>query len=323
MKLVTSIAMGVVFAAGPWCPVAKAQDTHVGWIDKMDCNGKWRAADRDASQPLRVKTDLYRFLYPGESVRCDGTGRMTLRILDNDPKTISRLDGWCKILNEEVLCEKEKSAKPDAKAKPTADEEALTTFGRPGGRRRGFGSSIFSPAAESTVRADKLVVRWNEIPGASRITLRLTDKYHGLLWEQADVDAGARQLVSPEARLALAAYRDKGGASPYSLVLSNGGVAQPDVQFSILRADEERALDSDLAKCAKKSGLSHFVCRTYAFTHRGMWNDAAEEYESALKLEPASQALSLAALTGELNVGNAARVSELKAMLPAGAKTPE
>jgi hypothetical protein len=54
-----------------------------------------------------------------------------------------------------------------------------------------------------------------------------------------------------------------------------------------------------------------------------MWNDAAEEYESALKLEPASQALSLAALTGELNVGNAARVSELKAMLPAGAKTPE
>jgi hypothetical protein len=323
MKLVTSIAMGAAFAAAAWCPAARAQDTHVGWIDKMDCSAEWRAADRDPPQPLRVKTDLYRFLYPGESVRCDGTGRMTLRILDNDPKTISRLDGWCKILNEEALCEKEKSAKPDTKAKPTPDEEALTTFGRPGGRRRGFGSSIFSPATESTVRADKLVVRWNDIPGASRVTLRLTDKYHGLLWEQADVDAGARQLVSPEARVALAAYRDKGGASPYSLVLTNGGVAQPDVHFSILSADEERALDSDLAKCAKKSGLSRFVCRTRAFTRREMWNDAAEEYESALKLEPASQELLLAALTGELNVGNAARVSELRAMIPAGAKAPD
>jgi hypothetical protein len=95
------------------------------------------------------------------------------------------------------------------------------------------------------------------------------------------------------------------------------------VHFSILSVDEERALNADLAKCAKKSGLSLFVCRTYAFTRREMWNDAAEEYESALELEPASQELMLAALTAERDVGNTARASELKAMLPAGVKAPE
>jgi hypothetical protein len=172
------------------------------------------------------------------------------------------------------------------------------------------------------VRADKLVVRWNEIPGANRISLRLSDKYHGTLWEQAGVEAGTKQRVSPEARQALINHRNKGGANPYTLVLTNGGIQQS-VQFSILSADEEHALDQELTGCVGKRGLLLFACRAYAFTHRQMWNDAAAEYEAALELEPASRELLVAALTAERNIGNAARASELKAVLPAGTELPE
>jgi hypothetical protein len=326
MKPLKRIVMVFLFAVATWCRAAKAQDTHVGWIDKIvdSCDGKWRGDDNGHPQPLRAKTDRYRFLYPGESVRCDGSGTMTLQILDNKLKTIAKRDGWCKIHSEEALCEKEKSSKSSdsATTKQTLDEDALKAFGRAGGRQRGFRSAIFSPAPQSVVRADKLVVRWNEIPGANRISLRLSDKYHGTLWEQAGVEAGTKQKVSPEARQALINHRNKGGANPYTLVLTNGGIQQS-VQFSILSADEEHALDQELTGCVGKRGLLLFACRAYAFTHRQMWNDAAAEYEAALELEPASRELLVAALTAEHNIGNAARASELKAVLPAGTELPE
>jgi hypothetical protein len=327
MKPITKIVIVAFFAGAAWCPAAKAQDNHVGWIEKIEsaCDGKWRADENSQPRPLQAAADRFRFLYPGDSVRCDGHGSMSLQILDNQAKSISKRDGWCKIHNEEAICEKEKSGKSSdsAAVKHNPDQEALTAFGRPGGRQRGLHSAIFAPAAGSTVRADKLVVRWNEMPGATRITLRLTDKYHLPLWEQADVEARAGSLVSPEARLALAAYRGKGGANPFSLMLTNDGTPQPVVNFSILSVDEERALDKDLTRCDKKPGLLLFACRTYALTQRALWNDAAEEYEAALKLEPASRELLLAALAAERDIGNTARVSELTEKLPAGTKVPE
>jgi hypothetical protein len=201
--------------------------------------------------------------------------------------------------------------------------DAVKAFGRAAGRPRAPGAAIFCPAFESTARADKLVFRWNEIPGATQLSLRLTDKYHAVLWEQDGIDANAKQLVSPDARLALTRYLDKGGAGPFNLILASGSLEQPPVQFSILTAGDEHTLDGDLAACACQPGLWRSVCRAYAFAHRGMWNDFVEEHEAALKLAPGSRDLLLTALAAEKSVGNTARASELASMLPEGTPPPD
>jgi hypothetical protein len=316
----------LTFAAGVLslvlsCPAATAEDTHVGWIDHIDknCGAQWRANDKAAPKDLHPANDQFRFLYPGESVRCLGRGSMSLQILDFDKLTIWSKDGWYKIhTNPPAVTTK----RPENSASPTqtlaVNQNALNAFGRPAGRQRGFQSSLFSPAAESVVRASQISLRWNDIPGATVITLRLTDKYHAVLWEQVDVDAAQRQLVSPALRNALAAYRDKYGAGPLALVLTSNAKAQPLVQFSLLTGDQELALDKDLRLCDKQSGLLRSVCRTFAFSSRDMWNDAAEEYEAALRLAPESHDLLLAAFTAQQNIGNTLRSSELKAKLPAG-----
>jgi hypothetical protein len=330
LRRLAEIAMTGVLVVPAWqgvaCPGAKGQDAHVGWIEKIGdkCEGRWRAPDGSEPKKLHSANDRYRFLYPGESVRCEGSGSMTLQILDNQPKSILRRDGWCTIHNEVAVCEKETmhESSDTAALKHFIDQRALGAFGRPAGRSRGFPSAIFCPAAESTVRAGELVLRWNEIPGAARISLRLADKYHSVLWEQADIEAAARQLVSPASRAALAGYREKGGAGPFTLILTKNGTAQPATTFSILSADEEHDLDQKLANCDRSKGLLRSVCRTFEFSRREMWNDAAEEYEAALKLAPYSRDLLLAALAGETSIGNARRVAELLTKLPAGVAIP-
>ena len=324
MRRLAQFALGVALGAAVWSPGAKADDTHVGWIEGIDgkCDGKWRAKDGGEVKRLDAAKDHFRFLYPGESVRCDGMGSMSLQVLDNRPKKVLKEDGWCTVYDEAAVCEKEKM--PGAKAAVSGVmDRALREFGRPAGRQRGFRSAIFSPAPESSVRASELVLRWNEIPGATRIALQLTDKYHSVLWEQVDVDAGSRELVAGAMRTALVAYRDKGGAGPFSLKLTNEGTAQPLVRFSVLSGDEEHALDGELAKCERNKGLRHLVCRTAAFSRREMWNNAAEEYEAALKLAPESRDLTLAALAAETSIGNAKRAGQLRAMLAPGTSLPE
>jgi hypothetical protein len=321
MRRRTAILIGVVLAvASGWGRVATAADIHVGWIENIgdSCRGQWRASDSARPVKLDQKKDHYRFLYSGESVRCEGSGTMSLQILDKK-KEISKRNGWYRIRDVSVNA----NLPQDEIQRLSAQEKAVMAFGRPAGRQRGLPSPIFCPAAESTVRADELVFRWNEIPGATRIILRLSDKYHLVLWEQADVDARRGQLVSPAGRTALVAYGDRGGAGPFSFILTNGGVEQPVVQFSILSTEEQRALEKDLQNCEKSKGLSGSVCRTYAFSTREMWNNAADEYEAALKLEPDSQDLLVAALKAEMSIGNTRRVSELQAKLPAGKAVPE
>lgn len=331
MKRLAEIAITSAFAVLAWqavgCPCARGEDAHVGWIENVGgkCEAWWRASEGSETKKLDSVRDRYQFLYPGESVRCEGSGSMTLQILDNPPKNISMRDGWCTIHNEAAVCEKEAMPKsPDPGAlNRIVDQRAFAAFGRPAGRPRGFSSAIFCPAAESTVRAGELLFRWNEIPGEGPISLRLTDKYHTVLWEQADIDASATQLVSPASRKALAGYRDKGRAGPFTVILTKEGTAQPPVTFSIVSADEDRDLDGKLANCEKSKGLLRSVCRAFEFSQREMWNDAAEEYETALKLAPESRDLLLAALAVEISIGNGRRAAELRAKLPAGTAVPE
>ena len=329
-RLILTIAMAAVFACTARCPIAQADDTHVGWIEKIDgnCSAQLRGKESPESKSLDPSKDHYRFLYPGESVRCTGSGSMVLQILDDAPKKITKQNGWCEVHNEAAVCEKKddgagvsRAAEPRTKIR-TVDERALIAFGRPAGRQRGLHSAIYAPAAESTVRAGELVVRWNAIPGATKIALRLTDKYHSVLWEQEGVAAGDGRLASPAIGQALIAYRDKGGAGPFRLTLEENGMEQPAVEFSILTADEEKSLDKDLAGCERTKGLLRAVCRTYAFAHREMWNDAAGEHEAALKLAPDSVDLTLAALAAENGVGNTERAMELRAKLPPGTTVP-
>src|SRR5262249_18471676 len=123
-------ALGVMaWAAG--CPTARADDEHVGWIENIRCESQWRANENGEVRKLETKRDRYRFLYPGEWVRCVGTGSIEVQVLESK-RVVSKADGWCKILSERILCEKEKGTSHGAEetraSRNPSDEQALKRF---------------------------------------------------------------------------------------------------------------------------------------------------------------------------------------------------
>jgi len=318
--------MGVI-ASLPSPEKADEEDVHVGWVQSIDanCQAKWKAHDKADEKTLNPTRDRYRFLYQGEILWCAGRGSMKAQIYNLPPQEIKSSDGRCTIGAEALICE-HKPQKREAAEKKTiriVDQRALEAFGRPAGRRRGFRTVIYSPAEDSVVRTEKIVFRWNTPRKTTAVELRLTDIYGDLLWKQEQVQGAAGQFVSEEARRILKAYGDDRKPGPLSVTLRGDGIDPSAVHFSLLSAADEAALEKDLRTCDQESDLRRAVCRTYSFTQRQMWNEAAEEHDAALQLEPQSKSLILAAIAAHRSTGNAKRVAELMEELPAGTQVPD
>jgi hypothetical protein len=307
------------------------EDVHVGWVQRIDanCQARWRAYGKADEQTLDPIKDHYRFLYQGEALRCAGSGLMVVQIYDLPPQEIRKRNGPCTIGAAGLSCEDQKARQqssaetPGKKTVRIVNQQALGAFGRPAGRKRGFRAVIYCPTEDSVVRAEKVVIRWNTPINTSPVELRLMDKYNGLLWREKQVQRSAGQLVSEEVRRTLKAYRDEGRAGPLTVTLTSGDTDPSATHFSLLSAADEVALEQELRACDQERDLRRAICRTYACTRRQMWNEAAEEHDAALQLEPRSQSLILAAIAAHRGIGNSKRVAELVAELPPGTTVPD
>jgi hypothetical protein len=66
-----------------------------------------------------------------------------------------------------------------------------------------------------------------------------------------------------------------------------------------------------------------YICRSYYFREVGLYTEAAEEYEEALKSAPYSIALLQHLIAAHRLTGNYAREQELMRKLPGGIEPPE
>jgi hypothetical protein len=201
-------------------------------------------------------------------------------------------------------------------------QKALQSYGRIGGRERGNTSVVYSPADGSSVRAANFVIAWIPRKDIATISFVIEDENDKdkELWRQEGVNAALGQLISNEARIALAKYRDAGDAGPLTLVLSDSGGGESRTSFSPLSVEDEQGLDRELGRWDKETtGLMRHVCRAYSFSSRHMLTETAAEYDAALELDPESHDLLAAAIEANLLTRNSARVAELTQRL---AKNP-
>lgn len=254
---------------------------------------------------LDPRTDRFRGLREGESVRCGQGGFLELVISGKTIK-IKESKDWIPI-----------------RAVPSASPEvvkAIDSYGHVGGRDRMIASAIFSPTPGNAVRAKWLEFRWRPAPTLGPVTLVIEDAAGHQVWRQQGIDGASGHFTSEAARKALANYRN--AKQELSLTMLDTGKNETRLYFNLLSSQDEEALDRDL-RTWKKDGkrLIDYIGRAYVLDHYRLCAEVAQEYESALTLAPESHDLILATIQAQSCTGNLARMNELKRRLSLGVES--
>jgi hypothetical protein len=255
---------------------------------------------------LDPKQDAARRLYPGDRVRC--THGSLLRInLGGEPRTI-RPTAWFTI------------PRPDSSG-PTPFRKMLDDYGYRGGRDRALPIQVFSPTDHGVVLIEDFVIRWASHPAGCTFSLSMQDVATVTIWRKDNVDGGVGSLNDASARRALTEYRARVGTGPLKLAVNDSCGSTTTVSFSVLSAEEERLLKTDLAFWETQTGaFVRRIGRASLYDRFRMFPQAAEEYEAALSEAPDSRHLLIRTITAHRTTGNFARAEELRKRLSPGLK---
>jgi|GEM_PF-3249161 len=156
---------------------------------------------------------------------------------------------------------------------------------------RGDSGPFCSPANQSRVAADKIVIRWSAAAVGSTLSLTI----HGAnrpFWFADDIKGELGQLVSDDLRMRLREYRDKGETGPFTLVLEDSKGQKNSIVFSLLTKVEEQTLAKELDDCEQSTREEMLsLCRIASFKSRKMYSEVATEYDVALRFAPDSEEL--------------------------------
>jgi hypothetical protein len=195
----------------------------------------------------------------------------------------------------------------------------LDDYGRLGGRDRGETSQVFSPSDHSVVVPQQFNIRWTPSAAGCALSFIIKDVGGDKVWEQDKVDGSSGFLNSDEARRKLTDYRAKTGQGPLTLTLDDSCGSENHVTFLLLSVTSEQTLNQDLAFWSKENGiLLSYLGRASVFSRYGMFPQAAEEYEAALKAAAHSRSLLIRTIIAHRQMGNFVRAEELEKRLPRG-----
>jgi hypothetical protein len=306
MRTRTKTALALVGLATAWAPLQTiAQDgVPVGVVLEIKSPAYLKLAASSAPVQLDAKRDIMRKLFVDQSLQAGPGGRLKLG-LSTGFQEIGPSETWFVVQQTAGLTPEQMKV-----------AQALRKYGSPGGTR-GMGSSLFSPAEGSAVRAKRMIIRWNPPVKKGQIEFRLEAESGQKLWSQKSVDAAAEKLDSNAAHKALADYLTNGGQENLVLIMIDPEANESRVAFSLLSKSSEQELEKELAKWEEIADpLLRSIGRAYEFGRRRLLVEAAEEYETALALAPESQDLIVSTIEAHRRTGNYARVAELRKMLP-------
>jgi hypothetical protein len=199
----------------------------------------------------------------------------------------------------------------------------LDDYGRVGGLDRGNQSKILSPSENSMAVPVQFSLRW--VPSAAGCTLSLTIRDIGgkLLWRREDVDGASGSLTDDGAGRVLVRYRAESGRGPLTLQVDDSCGGENRVSFLLLSVKSEMSLERDLSSWGKEAGtLLHHLGRASVYSRYGVFPQAADEYESALRAVPDSRHLLVRTIKAHRQTGNFLRARELEKRLPDGTNIP-
>jgi hypothetical protein len=165
---------------------------------------------------------------------------------------------------------------------------------------------IYSPPSNGRALADSLVVRWQPWEDADKVAIRIENETHREIFNQNGID-GSGSFVSDPLHAALRAQQqgDPGGTLILSIYPAGSTVERDQLQFKLVTAEEEIALNHDLDLADRQENpLVRRIARAYAFSSRKLWTEAAEEYEAAVKESPDDTAVLERAIRAENETGN-------------------
>jgi hypothetical protein len=312
--ILTACAVAVIALASP-CK-AIAQEGGAGIVEEIHGAVFWRPNPGAREERLDQRADAARRLYPGEQVRCARGSRLRL-LLGLGRRTVYP-SAWFTIPR----------AAP-SRSNPT--RRMLDDYGRVGGLDRGEQSEILSPSENSMAVPGQFSIRW--VPSAAGCTLSLTmrDVEGKLLWRREDVDGasgsltddGAGRVFNGGAREVLVSYRAENGRGPLTLQIDDSCAGEHRVSFLLLSVKSEQLLERDLSSWGKEAGtLLHHLWRASVYSRYGVFPQAADEYEAALRAAPDSRHLLIRTIKAHRQTGNFLRAQELEKRLPDGTNIP-
>jgi hypothetical protein len=300
--ILAACAGAVIALAAP--SQAAAQAGGAGIVEEIRGAVFWRPNPGGRAERLDPRADAARRLYPGEQVRC--ARGASLRLSLGRRRRTLRPPAWFTI--------------PPAAASPSdPGRRMLDDYGRVGGLDRANPSKVFSPSDHSVAVPGQFIIRW--VPSAAGCTLSLTIRDAGgrLLWRREDVDAAAGSLADDDARRELVSYRERAGSGPLTLQADDACEGESIVSFLLLSVKSEQSLQRALSSWGEEAGtLLRHLGRASVYSHHGVFPQATEEYESALKAAPNSRHLLIRAVKAHRQTGNFRRAWELEKLLPDG-----
>jgi hypothetical protein len=306
--VVTSVILCVSIGLSSQAPAADDPGGDIaGYIDQIRGEVYFKKTRLDETVKL-TRINVRQALHPGERVRCGQGGYLKICVY-KQCKEIKGPSEWYPIPHIPL-------------SESDARRIALQRFWG-GGRPRGGGTVIFSPADDSVVVPDRLTIQWATSDEDKSVTLTILSDANHVIWQEENADGATGLLVSESARKALLKYRNDRGKGLLKLVLVRPNEQSEQARFSILSLENEQSLQQELMKWDKEeASLLRHAYRAYAFSSRGMLTEWVEEYEAALAETPESHDLLVATINANRGIGNARRVSDLMKRLSPGTKMP-
>ncbi len=179
---------------------------------------------------------------------------------------------------------------------------------------------LWSPAADSAIRAQNFRLRWNPPRTAEPFSVTISRADGSKLWSVDAIDS-ARSGLNPrqEAEVAGLLLRERSQSAPqrYSVTISSDRQGSPKTTFSVISSADETRLQAQLARWdqSAEDPLVRAIARAEVCRNANLIYEVADEYDRALVLAPESVTLLQADLAMHRQIGDLARSKELAVRL--------
>ncbi len=188
-----------------------------------------------------------------------------------------------------------------------------------GGGNRGEGDFILFPLQinkeniKSVIRPETAIFRWSK-PIEKKQTLSLTIVGEEKPFWIQEVDSEPRTFTSDEIRNKLTEIREKRPNAEIQLQISDSASNPDKSVFLLFSSAAEAKLQEELVEFKEEPGADGCISRAEIYFRYELYNEAAEEYEKALKLVPASAVLRQITAFAQDRAGNFRRRDEIISM---------
>jgi hypothetical protein len=203
------------------------------------------------------------------------------------------------------------SSLPNRNATRSAKSEGSERVFRSAGRTRS-GNPIYSPAQiqAGAIWPDRFIIRW--IPTKGNVSLKLyhciSEKPVGLpIWSSDVIEGMEGKCESHPARAVLRTIQAKKPDSELIVVmhLTNGdSISMHGVQFRLLSEAQHKTLTRSLSEADRFREPKRSILRASAYMDSGMYVDAADTIDAAVKREPSLIGLRFASIWAHRRTGN-------------------